>query len=115
MSKFSPSGISSTANPAAPVVISGAVNPVTVNVAMASAGTEYTLALPSTTVKFVFKLRGTADVQFAYSAGTTGTTYVTIPRLNFYSESALTPSGVVNLYFQANKPAQVAEVVYWTT
>lgn len=115
MSKFSPSGISGIANSPTPITISGAVNPFTLNIPMAVAGTEYTVALPATTVKFTFKLRDTADTKFSYAVGTSGVTYISIPRHNFYSESALTPGGILNLFFQANKPSQIAEVVYWTT
>src|SRR6266850_7972436 len=102
MSKFSPSGISNASGVPVSVEINGAVNPVITNISMALAGTEYTVTLPSNTTKFMFKLRNTADVQLAYSAGTTGTIYISIPRFTFYSESDLTPAGVIDLFFQAN-------------
>lgn len=116
MSKFSPSGISGIANSPTPISISGAVTPFIINVAMLLAGTEYTAALPASAVRFTIRLQDPANIQLAYAAGTSGTTFLKINRNCIYGESelSLTPAGL-NLYFQADKPSQIAEIVYWTT
>lgn len=116
MSKFSPSGISGIANSPTPISISGAVNPNILNVSMAVAGTEYSSTLPVDTVRFIIRLQeSVANTQLAYVVGTAGSIYIKINRGCIYGESELTLSSALNLYFQADKPSQVAEIVYWTT
>lgn len=111
MSVFSPSGSA----PLSTVNIEGSAVGTVLNVAIASANTEVSATLPFGTHKFLLKLRTPATLKLAYSAGTSGSTYITIPPHNFYTESELTigVSGLT-LYFQADSAPLVAELVYWT-
>lgn len=93
--------------------ITGATNPTITNVPMAAANTEYSYALPAGTKKFYIKLReALPHIKLAYNAGESGTTYVTVPAGNFWSDDQLTTTAIT-LYFQSNVAGQVAEIVSW--
>jgi hypothetical protein len=112
VSTFTPTGGSAEITGSVTTTVTGAANPTVANVAMASAGTEYSYALPASTKKFYIKLRdASATMQLAFSAGTSGTTYVTVHRGNWFGEEGLTTS--VTLYFQSDVAAQTAEIVSW--
>lgn len=93
---------------------SGATVPTIAQVSMVLSGTEYSYAIPTTARQFLIKLRALAVLQLAYSPGDSGTTYITIPRGCFLSESDLLLAAPVTLYFQSSTAAQVAEILYWT-
>lgn len=100
-----------------PVVITNpevSANPLVANVSIPTANTEVSYALPAGTKKFYIKLReGSASIKLAYVAGTSGTTYVTVHRGNWYGEEALDVPATT-LYFQADVASQIAEIVSWT-
>lgn len=94
-------------------LLHSAANPTIANVSIPSASTEVSYTLPNNTKKFYIKLReADADMKLAFSAGTSGTTYVTVHRGTWYSEEALNVSSVI-LYFQATAGSQTAEIVSW--
>lgn len=110
MSQFSPSG---AAGSTSTVILSGASNPTVANVSIGSANTEYNYLLPTNTKKFHLKMRDGAALKLAYTIGTTGTTYVTIPAYNMYTEDQLSVTAVT-LYFQTPSPSGVVEIISWT-
>lgn len=110
MSQFSPSGSSGGTST---VVLSGASNPTVVNVAIVTANTEYSYTLPTNTKKFHLKIRDNAVLKLTYTAAQSGTTYVTLPAFNVYTEESLSVTGVT-LYFQSTSPTQVVEIISWT-
>lgn len=110
MAVFSPVGSSSISGS---VSITGATTPTIANVSVPLASTEVSYALPANTKKFYIQLRDPkADLQLAYSAGTSGTIFVTVHRGTWYGEEILTASAVT-LYFQSASGSQTAEIVSW--
>lgn len=107
MSTFTPTG-SASVN----VSPSGASSPTLVNLAL-TANVEASYALPSNTRGFFFKLRDMADCQFAFVAGGTATTYITLPRGTAYGQDGLLATGVT-LYFVTPASGQVLELLAWT-
>jgi hypothetical protein len=108
VSIFSPAGSSQVT-----AVVSGATNPTVTNISL-TASTEVGLALPASCRQFLIKLRGAnASLQVAYAAGTSGTTFLTVPPGNFYADSALSTSSVT-LYVQTPQAAQTVELLTWT-
>lgn len=113
MSTFTPSG--SGGLPPSSVVVTGATTPTLANVAASLASTEYSYALPSSSQLFTIKLRGgNATLQLAYSVGTSGTTYLTIPKGCSYTVGGLDISNTVVLYFQSPTAGQVVEIESWS-
>jgi len=83
------------------------------NVAMATASTEYSYAIPKGTEKITFKLRDPANaLQFCFVTGETATKYMTIP-----AGSSFTVEGLKfhdkTLYFEAPANTQVLEVMVY--
>lgn len=111
MSAFTPAGSGGI-----PVVanIPGNISPTVANVSMALAGTEYSYTLPGDTKEFYLKLRnGAVDLKIAFSAGTSGTSYISVPRGTWFGQADLDTSAVVTLYFQSPTAAQVLEILSW--
>lgn len=111
MSAFTPSG---SGGATGSVVVQGSTNPVTVQVAMPVAGTEYSYTLPVDTKQYLLKMQGEGQLQLAEVATQSGTIYLTVPRLCFLSESDLSLSVARTLYFQSDRATQVLEIRYWT-
>lgn len=95
------------------VIVSGGsvADPFVANVPAASAGTEYSFAFPTGTIKFKLRARGTSKLQLAYVLGDTATDYFTLIAGNSYDES-MDVSGKT-IYFLANKNTEVVEIIYW--
>jgi hypothetical protein len=108
VSIFSPAGSSVvTAN------VSGSTNPSITNVALA-ASTELGIALPSGVRQYLVKLRdANAHLQISFISGNSATTYLTIPRGNYYADSDLSASGLT-LYVQTPSSGQTLEILTWT-
>jgi hypothetical protein len=110
MSAFTPAGSGGVTTT---IQITGATNPQVANVSMPMAGTEYSFTLPTNTKQYAIKLRGSGRIQIAYVAGQSSTLYYTIPRYCYASESDLSLSASLDLFFQSDLAAQVAEIWYW--
>lgn len=110
MSAFTPAG---SGGATSSVVVTGATNPLIVNLALVTAATEYSYPLPANTKQYQIKLReGAATLQIADTAGQSGTLYITVPRYCFLMESDLSAS--TTLYMQASENSQIAEIRIWT-
>jgi hypothetical protein len=87
--------------------------PTIANVAMASANTEYSYAVPADTRKLTIKLRDSGyDLKLAYTQGQSGTTYILIPAGSTKTIENIYIKGVT-LYFQTDADTQVLEVEVW--
>lgn len=112
MSQFTPAG-SGGLTPS--INILGASTPTIVQIPLASAGTEYSYVLPSGCRQFLIKLQGDGRLRLAYVAlGTSGTSYLEVPRYCFFSESDIQLNTSLTLYMQSSVAAQTAELLYWT-
>lgn len=94
------------------ISIVGAANPTITNVDMLVGGTEYSYVLPTGTKKFQIRTRGGSKLQVAYIPGDTATTYITVPRFCFYSESELSTTSLT-VYFVSTENNEIAEIVSW--
>lgn len=111
MALFGPVGSSQVS--VGSVTVTGKATPTVANVAMASAATEYSYALPAGCKAFYLKLRDPmADLQLTYTALGSGTTYISVPRGTWYANEELTASSIT-LYFQSPSALQVAEIEVW--
>lgn len=92
--------------------LSGA--PSILNVSAPVAATEYSFSLPITTTKYMFKSRSKGTIQYAYTSGASGTTYISVPPGNFEGDERLKLTSAITIYFQSNKTSDVLEIKYWT-
>jgi hypothetical protein len=117
MSTFTPSGSAGsiqTVEVSGAVSVAGSANPTIANVVMATAATEYSYALPADTRKFYIKLRDPmADLQLAYTATNSATTYITVHRGNWFGNEDMS-LGAITLYFQSPSASQTVEIESWT-
>lgn len=112
MASFTPAG--SGGLPPSSVSVLSPANPTIYNLSLVTGGTEYSYALPSNTVRFIVRLRGSnSSLRLAYGAGQTGTTYFTIPQGCSYSEADISPTAGLSLYLRASDSSQVAEILSW--
>lgn len=95
--------------------IEGANSMTIYNTTMTLADTEYSRALPTGTKKFMVKNRGLYDIKLTFSAGASGTTYITIPAgMNYWEDLTDLLASNRTLYFQCATAAQVCEIIAWT-
>lgn len=96
-------------------ISSGADSPDIFNVDVTLANTEYSQVLPDHTRHFLIKVRGNdAIMRVAFQSGDTNVKYVTIGLGNgFYVGDVDLPPGST-IYFQANKPGKVVEILTWS-
>ena len=92
----------------------GAVSPVILNISMPVANTEYVITLPQTAKRLLLRLRNSSRCQFSYIAGQSNTNYITMSAGVVYQEGELNLSAPLLLYIQCPKPAEIAEILYWT-
>jgi len=92
----------------------GKKTPTIFSVAAASANTEYSLSIPSTTKKYRFRNRGNARVQYSFVSGASGTNYITVKPGNIEIEENLQLDSNLTIYFQTPKSGQEIEVLLWS-
>lgn len=74
--------------------------------------TEFSQALPASTVEFLLKSRtGTQTIKLAYNSGDSGSLYYTIPKGTEYNDGNFHDS--LTVYFQANITG-IVEIVAWS-
>ena len=98
----------------ASIGVSGTANPIIVNIPTPLAGTEYSTTMPKTTKRFLFRMRNASKCQVAFVSGGTTTNYITMNSGVCYGESELSLAAPLTIYFNSFKPAEVAEILYWT-
>lgn len=87
----------------------GNTTPHVFNVAVASADTEYSQALPNNTKAFFLKCRTVSRMKLAYANGESGTKFVTIPPGGFWVDQNFYSAQTV--YFQSVKAGVTVEIV----
>lgn len=88
-------------------------DPIVENVSIPLANTEVTHVFPLGTKRFFIKLRDRAILKIAYSVGTSGTIFSTIPNYCFYSEDRI-GAGTTTIYMQSPTASQTAEITSWS-
>lgn len=92
----------------------GVSTPLIQNVTIVSANTEQSLVFASSTKRIRLQLRDVATLKFAFSPGTSGTTYITVPAGSGYEVDNLALSASLTLYFQTTKASTTLEVISWS-
>lgn len=88
--------------------------PTIYNLTLTSINTEYSQALPENARKVSIRERsGLVTVKLAYTAGQSGSTYVTIPAGTQKYLDGFFLSGIT-LYMQSGSVAPVVEIEVWT-
>ena len=89
--------------------------PAIANVDVATADTEESWTVPSGTIMFRMRARGSSKIQLAFTALQSDTNYVTIyPGNSYMPPQELSPAASVTLYFQTSKDSEVVEFEYWS-
>jgi len=91
--------------------VESAGTPAIYNVSVLLANTEYSQALSSSTKKFLIRVRGQSQLKLAFTAGQSGTNYITIPAGTTLNCDDLSFTGT--LYFQSVKASQIVEILEW--
>lgn len=95
------------------VEIASATSPIIYNLNAALANTEYSIALPDDTRRYVIKARNASRIQFSFQALQSNTNFITIKPGNSWSENDLKLDSKV-LYFRVSKPNTSIELLIWT-
>jgi hypothetical protein len=109
MSGFSPAG---SATVTGSVTVAPATNPAVANVAAPSANTEYSFTFPANTLHFTLKSRKYGRLQLTYSAGNSGTIFLTAAPGTVYSVSSALVGGLT-IYFQSTQASDTIEILTW--
>ncbi len=88
-------------------------NPTIYNVTVPLANTEVSVALSANTKKFLFRVRGRAKANLAFTSGSSGTTYITVPVGTCLDQDNISALNLV-LYFQLDVAGQVVEILEWS-
>lgn len=108
---FQPGGIG-------PVTVSGdsgskITTPTVVNILVPTANSEQSYTFPTGTKMFRLSVRQGARLQLSFSAGTSGTDFITrFPGFTYESPS-IPLDAVITVYFQCSKNSQTVEVESW--
>ena len=86
--------------------------PQIINGVLTIANTEYQVELPLNCHKFSIKTRTFASLKLAYTAGESGTNYITIPSGTSYWEDGIRTNAI--FYIQSPTAGIVAEVIAWS-
>jgi len=113
-SQFEPVAISCGSGSGS-IVFPTASNPIILNIAMPLSGTEYSLTLPIGTKRFQIRVRsGAAPLQLSYTAGSSGTLFMDMPRGCNYTEENLALTSILPVYFQSSTASITVECTIWT-
>jgi hypothetical protein len=83
------------------------------NVSAATAGTEYSYALPDNTTQFKLRSRKKARIQIAYQSGDSGLVYFSLMPGNVYEINNVLLTDVT-IYFQSYKDNDTIEIQGFT-
>lgn len=88
--------------------------PTIFNLPILAANTEVSYPLPADTKKlFVQERSGRGTVKFAFTAAASGTTYITIPRSNWYNDMFILETATLTLYVQCDIITTL-EIITWS-
>jgi hypothetical protein len=89
-----------------------ATTPTIIDITITLANTEQSYAFPANTKQYLMQYRSGGEIKYAFTAGQSGSSFLTIPVSGFQSSSEInTPSLVV--YFQSPTAGTVFEVLSW--
>jgi hypothetical protein len=92
----------------------GATTPTISNFSAALANTEYSYVIPTSSKKFIIRVRdGLSKMKVAFALGATSTQYITVNMGSSYEVDGLSTLAGFTVYFQTNKPNQVVEIITW--
>lgn len=103
-----------------PIPVTATVNinqpgsPAILNVSAPVSGTEYSFTLPTDTGEFRIRSRSNGKIQFAYTSGQSGTTFLSVPPGSSRTVNNLDLTSSLTVYFQSTKTTDTLEVEYWT-
>lgn len=107
MSVFTPAGSGGGLPPT--ITIEGVTSPQIDNISLLLAATEYPIALPANTKRFLVKARNGGILKFRYMSGGD---FLTIPYGTFLSEDDMQVT-TFTVYIESNVPSQVLELITW--
>lgn len=93
--------------------IGGASTPTIQVLTVAIANTEQSYAFPANTKQFKLQTRSGGKIKYSFSAGTSGTNYLTLWPGSFNSEDGLDVTGL-SVYYQSPVVGSVVEVLSWS-
>lgn len=91
----------------------GSENPAIYNLPMATAGVEYSQALPDAVHKISIRSRVLSELRLAFSLNGTNTAWLTIPPGCSFTEDYISTVGVT-IYLQSSAAGNVAEILTWS-
>ena len=94
-----------------------ATTPLTYNITMILADTEYPQILPANTTKFFIKTRDDSSFRIAWETGKVATStepYTTVPAKSPYWEDHLKLLTALTIYFASALAGRVIEIGVWT-
>jgi hypothetical protein len=89
------------------------VTPIITNKSITTANVEESHSFQTGVKKFIIRARDNSKLQIAFNSGDSGSTFVTIPRGNAFTQEGLNPSSLV-LYVQSDKSGSIVEILEWT-
>lgn len=96
------------------VTVNGVSTPAITNISIPAAATEQSHVFPASTIKARVRVRGKGKLQYSYSVGTTGTTYMTLPKGAVLPLDDLDLSGTLTFYFQSDTAGETLEITSWS-
>lgn len=75
--------------------------------------TEFSQALSNGTKEFTIRTRGTGNLQFSFTVGTSGTNFIEVPAGSSFTQGNLLLTGRT-LYMQVDTTSESVEILEWT-
>ena len=82
------------------------------NITLGVVDTEQSQALPANTRGYIIRTRGNATLKLAFSVGTSGANFITIPKSSSYEDLFFT--NALTLFFQSPQTGDVVEIVAYS-
>ncbi len=82
-----------------------------INLALPTAGVEYSVALPSYTTHLTIQARGKSSVKVCFTAGESNTNYFTIKYGGCYSDQFI--RAAQRIYAQSTQDGETLEIIAW--
>ena len=96
------------------VVANASTTPSITNILMTLANTELSHIFPINTKKISLRVRGNSKLQYSFTAGQSGTQFITIYPGNEENISDVNLTSSLTIYFQPSKAGDTLEIVSWS-
>lgn len=90
-----------------------ATTPLVTNITYGTINSEVSHAFQAGTKRFLIRFRGRAKMNISFTAGTTGTNFITLRASSTYVEEDIKNTGSLTIYFRANNTG-VVEILEWS-